>query len=357
MSRRRSNLFLHINSEPNPDSNPGLWEHRLRQRRPLSRNPFISEDSAVSTQYEVAAVESPGPSRQATYDPNQPSDTSKANSKEELHSENPNLDIEWGDQAPGWLNLFYDLAWTATFSSLTSNNKFKQPWDSVSYIVFFTIAWWMWTSQVFYSIDFYTNDWFHLLVVFLQLIIFGALAATTRGFDVSTYILHSPGSAQWEDTNIETITPQQYSNERVAKVSLVAISIVVALSRLLLLVQHIRVAIYAKFTHRSRRYPVRLLLVPVSLAISTALFFVAFVITKRHGTEATAAKVKFYLWGSAILIEVIAHVVRFQWEINDGIRLRSHGSVAERLCDITVIILGEASRMFKYLNVGELIAW
>ncbi|KAG9124944.1 hypothetical protein FRC07_009619, partial [Ceratobasidium sp. 392] len=255
MSRRRSSLFLHVNSAPNPEANPSLWEHRLRQRRPISRNPFVPDDGT----YENAAIETPGPSIQpAKFDGSSPS-TPNETSKEELRLDNSNHDIEWGEQAPGWLNLFYDLAWTATFSSLTSNNKFKQPWDSVSYIVFFTITWWMWTSQVFYSVDFYTDDWFHLLSVFLQLMIFGALAATTRGFDVSTYILHSPGSTEWEDTAIETITPEQYSNERVAKVSLVAIAIVLALSRLLLLVQHLRVAIYAKFTHRSKRYPLRLL--------------------------------------------------------------------------------------------------
>lgn len=341
MPQQRASLFLHLNSKPNPEAHQKLWEHRLRQRRPISRNPFVTDEPAPPALYERAGVDSPGPSRQPTYEDNQQSHTSKFNSKEEIRSNNPNLDIEWGDQAPGWLNLFYDLAWTATFSSLTSNNKFKQPWDSISYIVFFTIAWWMWTSQVFYSIDYYTDDWFHLLIVFLQLIIFGALAATTRGFDVSTYILHSPGSNEWEDTSIENIKPEQYANERVAKVSLVAISIVFALSRLLLLVQHIRVVIYAKFTHRSRRYPIRLLLVPVALAISTTLFFISFVVTKRHGTEANGAKVKFYLWGSGILVEVIAHIIRFQWEINDGIKLRSHGSIAGRLCDITTIIMGE----------------
>ncbi|KAG8721009.1 hypothetical protein FRC08_016319 [Ceratobasidium sp. 394] len=337
MSRRRSSLFMHVKSEPNPEANPTLWEHRLRQARPLSRNPFVPDDSSANS-YEGAAVDSPGPINQPV---NFDSNTSKENSRDELRVDNMNHDIEWGEQAPEWLNLFYDLAWTASFASLTSNNKFKQPWDSVSYIVFFTIMWWMWTAQVFYSVDFYTDDWFHLIVVFLQLIIFGVLAATTRGFDVSTYILHSPGSTEWEDTAIETITPEQYSNERVAEVSLVAISIILALSRLLLLVQHIRVAIYAKFTHRSKRYPLRLLLVPIAMAISTALFFVSFVVIKRHGKEPTGAKVKYYLWGPAILLEVIAHIVRFQWEINDGIRLRSHGSITGRLSGITTIILGE----------------
>ncbi|KAG8735123.1 hypothetical protein FRC10_010964 [Ceratobasidium sp. 414] len=283
MSRRRSNLFMHVKSAPNPDakfvrhpaSRPALWEHRLRQSRPISRNPFVADDSS-SGSYEGTGVESPGPTMQPVkFD----SSASGENSQEELRIDNTNHDIEWGEHAPEWLNLF-DVE-----------------------------------QQV----------------------------QAALGFDVSTYILHSPGSTQWEDTAIETITPDQYSNERVAKVSLVAISIVLALSRLLLLVQHIRVAIYAKFTHRSKRYPKRLLLVPAAMAISTALFFVAFVITKRHGEEVTGAKVKFFLWAPAIVLEVVAHVVRFQWDINDGIRLRSHGSITGRLSGITTIILGEAS--------------
>ncbi|KAG8693075.1 hypothetical protein FRC08_009334 [Ceratobasidium sp. 394] len=290
----------------------------------------------------TALPESPGPPRHLTsLESYQDGGEMKENSGEHIRTDNTNYDVVWGEQTPEWLNLFYDLAWTATFSSLTSNNKFKAPWDSVTYIVFFTIAWWIWTSQVFYSIDFYTDDWFHLLVIFLQLVIFGALAAITRGIDVSTYILHSPGSTTLESSDVETITPERYSAERLTKLSFRAIAIVIAFSRLLLLVQHIRVAIYAKFTSRSKRYPFRLLIVPTALAISTALFFVAFVITKRHGEEPAGAKAKFFYWAAGILVEVIAHIVRFQLDISDGIRLRSHGSIVGRFCGITTIIIGE----------------
>ncbi|KAG9093774.1 hypothetical protein FRC06_011377 [Ceratobasidium sp. 370] len=336
----RPNLFRHISSQPNPDANPALWEHRLRQRRPLSRNPFVPDGPSAS--YGITGRESPGPSRHPiTLGNYRDGGETKENSGEDIKVDDTNYDIVWGEQTPEWLNLFYDLAWTATFSSLTSNNKFKAPWDSVTYIVFFTIAWWIWTSQVFYTIEFYTDDWFHLLVVFLQLVVFGALAAITRGIDVSAYILHSPGSTTWESNDINTITPERYSAERLTKLSFKAIAIVVSLSRLLLLVQHIRVGIYAKFTSRSKTYPFRLLIVPTALAISTALFFVAFVITKRHGEEPTGAKAKFILWAVGILVEVIAHVVRFQLDIRDGIRLRSHGSIVGRFCGITTIILGE----------------
>ncbi|KAF8609066.1 hypothetical protein BDV93DRAFT_519088 [Ceratobasidium sp. AG-I] len=340
MFRRRSSLFLHVNNPPDPNAHPTLWEHRLRQRRPISQNPFVPE-LPENRDREIGVVEIPGIPPQHALTSDAPSDATKEDSVEDVGSKNKNMDEEWGAQPPKWLTLFYDLAWTATFASLTSNNKFKEPWDSISYIVFFIIAWWLWASQVFYSVDFYTDDWFHLLIVFSQLIIFGALAATTRGFDVSNYILQSPGSEKLESFDIATITPERFSAERVTKLSLGVITIAVATSRLLLLVQHLRVAVYAKFTSRSERYPLRLLVVPASLVVSAGLFFAAYVVTKKHGEEPHGAKVKFILWGVAILVEVIAHVLRFQWDINDGVRLRSHGSVAERLGDITTIILGE----------------
>jgi hypothetical protein len=84
---------------------PSLWEHRLRQRRPISRNPFEPEDLSTRS-YDIAAIESPGPIRQNTkFDDSQPSDTSNTNSREDIHAENKNMDLEWGEQAPSWLNL------------------------------------------------------------------------------------------------------------------------------------------------------------------------------------------------------------------------------------------------------------
>jgi hypothetical protein len=40
---------------------------------------------------------------------------------------------------------------------------------------------------------------------------------------------------------------------------------------------------------------------------------------------------------------MVAHIIRFQLDLNQGIRLRSHGSVTGRLSDVTTIILGEVS--------------
>ncbi|QRV79656.1 low temperature requirement protein LtrA [Ceratobasidium sp. AG-Ba] len=326
-TRKQSSLFLHINTSPNPDANPTLWEHRLRQRRPLSRNPFEPESTYSRGSYGLTARESPPgtPTRRQSskYEDDGKLGYNVADEKimpERTFSSTKNLDLEWGDQVPGWLNLFFDLAWTATFSSLTSNAKFKEPWDSVSYIAFFTTAWWLWVSQVFYNVEFYTDDWFHLVFIFLQLLLFGALAATTQGFDITNYILHSPGSDNLETYDIETITPERYAAERLAKISVRVIMLAISISRAMLLIQHLRVAIYAKLTSKSKKYPLRLFIVPASLVVSATLFFVAFRVTMSgYGRTPAGSKVKMALWGVALLVEMVAHIVRFQMEIDEGI--------------------------------------
>jgi hypothetical protein len=94
---------------------------------------------------------------------------------------------------------------------------------------------------------------FHLIFTFLQLLIFGALAATTRGkcteeltsfgylylylgYDVRNYILQSPGSSQLEPYDITTISPERYSAERLTKISLRVITFVAAMSRYVVMV-------------------------------------------------------------------------------------------------------------------------
>lgn len=117
---------------------PALWEHRLRQRRPISRNPFV-EESTSDTGYGLAVIDSPSGQPPLDYKSGPGNNTNEPSqsSKEQLSASRKNHDREWGEQIPSWLNLvsnctytraqlltqqfqFYDLAWTATFASLTS---------------------------------------------------------------------------------------------------------------------------------------------------------------------------------------------------------------------------------------------
>ncbi|KAG9088904.1 hypothetical protein FS749_001768 [Ceratobasidium sp. UAMH 11750] len=163
-TQQHSSLFLHINTSPNPDANPALWEHCLRQRRPISQNPFEPEHSSSRYNFGLAGSNSPLASLTRPSSKHEEDRLGYNVAGENIEhggaiASKKNLNRGWGDQIPSWLNLLYDLAWTATFSSLTSNAKFKDLWDTLSYAVFFATAWWLWVSQVFYNAEFYTDDW------------------------------------------------------------------------------------------------------------------------------------------------------------------------------------------------------
>ncbi|KAG8792261.1 hypothetical protein FRC12_006644 [Ceratobasidium sp. 428] len=115
------------------------------------------------------------------------------------------------------------------------------------------------------------------------------------------------------------------------------IAIVIAVRRVLLLLQHVIVKgadllsrlvnMYARRTiSRSTRFPVQLLIVPCSLAISTGLFFAGYAVTEKHGEESKGAKIKFILWGSGLL-----------WPSTKAGRVY----IVKRFNSITTIIVGE----------------
>ncbi|CAE6451731.1 unnamed protein product [Rhizoctonia solani] len=251
-------FFTYLYKDPSPDSD-GQQYRRLHQWRPISWNPFDlgDQDEAIRDEEEYNLLEIPKPPQDS--EPDSSIITSETEPKALL---NP---------GPTWVNLFYDLAWTATFSSLTQNGQFDSTWDAASYTVFFVIVWWLWASQVFgystilkgqltklhqvlYDINFYTNDWFHFGAMFLQLGVFGMLSASTR------------------------------------------------------------VLVYAHFTIRSRRgrpyhIPRRLHVLPSGIAVSTILFFIAWGITRSEfGTSVSGAKLKYVFWGSGLIVEVFSYI-------------------------------------------------
>ncbi|CAE6451724.1 unnamed protein product [Rhizoctonia solani] len=300
-----------------PDSNSSEQRYRgIHQWRPISWNPFDihnqSESIEAEDEYEKLLGDPLASPQEELLKPVVLSASPKAESN---RLQNP---------GPTWVNLFYDLAWTATFSNLTQNGEFDTTWDTVSYTAFFVVVWWLWASQVLYSINFYTDDWFHLLSIFLQMSVFGLLAATTRGYDVTTYILHSPGLDPdvLETKSLNDITdPKRYNDEKTARASIQVIAFSIAMSRVILLVQHLRVLAYAHITVQSNRgrgyhIPRKLHIIPIGLTISTALFFTAWGITNSEfGTTVLGAKLKYVFWSSGLIVEVFSHVrmSRISW--------------------------------------------
>ncbi|KAB5588750.1 Transmembrane protein [Ceratobasidium theobromae] len=314
--RRFTDLF----QPPNPSLHPTIRDHRLKQRRPFLSNPF-EPDNSPAEEHGLPAIDSPSVTEAQTPRSDGPrlDDIKESGEEVLIKNKEENPDIERGDQIPEWLNL-----------------------DFGSFTAFFVLVWWMWVSQLSYNINFYTDDWFHLFCIFLQLVTFGSLAATTKDFDITNYIEQSPGEESIESYDLTTMSPERFKAERLAKVSFQVIALTFALSRVLLLIQYMKVLVCAKRKSKSGSIPVWFFLIPASLFISTGLFFGAYDVTRRRsGRMPSGAGLKFGLWGLGLLIEMLAHAWQFQMPIKGWVRLRSHGSIAKRLNDITTIILGE----------------
>lgn len=101
---------------------------------------------------------------------------------------------------------------------------------------FFALVWWIWASQVAYNVRFRQADVLHRVYVVLQLLVFAALAAFTDNFDI-TQLTQSTPSPSLVTTKAESLAAQHRSLG-IATAHTRGISMVMALSRLLLLIQY-----------------------------------------------------------------------------------------------------------------------
>jgi len=85
------------------------------------------------------------------------------------------------DRTVGWLELFYDLVYVATFiqiGNFLSDNLTLEGF--AQFIVMTTVVWWAWTGETFYQNRYVVDDLKHRLLVFTQI-----FAVATIGLSVS----------------------------------------------------------------------------------------------------------------------------------------------------------------------------
>ena len=119
------------------------------------------------------------------------------------------------------------------------------PQACVSYLAFFTLVWWIWASQVAYDIRFPKSDWVHWVFVFLQFIVFCALSAFTKDFDIGYKIIVNKDKLAVARTQLqdgftqEEVSAFQYREEHLPLMNARGISMVMVFSRLVLLSQYL----------------------------------------------------------------------------------------------------------------------
>jgi len=72
-----------------------------------------------------------------------------------------------------YAELFYDLFFVASLTSFGIKHEITQEQAIASYVAFFTVLWWVWTSQMLYDVRFEVDDVIHRLFKFAQLILLG----------------------------------------------------------------------------------------------------------------------------------------------------------------------------------------
>ncbi|KAH7104224.1 hypothetical protein BKA62DRAFT_498704 [Auriculariales sp. MPI-PUGE-AT-0066] len=227
---------------------------------------------------------------------------------------------------PDWLGIFFDLAWTMTFSNLSNGTALTSVISLLNYGIFFSLAWMLWAAQVLYDTKYYSNDWFHRIMLLLQLVTFAALSAFTKDFDAFNKNI-DPHAAP-----LDEFAAVNYSRK-----TNLGISALFAGARLLLVISYIRVLLHLPKYPSARKQRKRLVFQIVAYLASGIIFTVAFFVVKTHFNP-SVRPIKLILWGTGLSIEILVYL--FVPEV-DGRLLVNVDTMGERISTLTTVILGE----------------
>ncbi|KIO30446.1 hypothetical protein M407DRAFT_20506 [Tulasnella calospora MUT 4182] len=240
------------------------------------------------------------------------------------------------ERPPEWLELAGDLAWTASFASVTSNTTVTEPISVWNYAVFFALTWHLWATQTTYDIKYYTNDWWHRGLFASQLAIYAILAAVSGSFNIG-WEISSDAMHPFTGNNTALTGKAIRENEVLSmKNSLIGVNIVMFVSRMLLFVQYLRVIWYRR--QSKQLWSWRFYLPPASIFTAGCIFLGCFIMLQKSDGNKSVAVAQLTLWTLAITIQALA--AAFTPEDDKNV-LKSKSTLTPRLSTLTVIIMGE----------------
>ncbi|KZP30473.1 hypothetical protein FIBSPDRAFT_1038145 [Athelia psychrophila] len=267
---------------------------------------------------------------------------SEDNAEEITELEPGEIRVIAAEEVP-FIDLLLEIAMTTAFASLTDGTPILQYNNVLSYVAFFLWVWWVWIAQVAYNMRFRQADWFHRIMVFVQLIVFSAMAAFADQFDITNGIANNPDQAEAESLltaagfSKNELDALMFRNNRIPLLNARGISMAMALSRIVLLVQYLAVFYYA----RKQLLPRNSLWAHIlPLILSSACFFVAFGILYTGGDDGPSVPlhiVKLLLWYLPLLVEIAGHFVAL--ELSGFVRYTTE-SIYARSGTVFLIILG-----------------
>ncbi|KZP30448.1 hypothetical protein FIBSPDRAFT_108590 [Athelia psychrophila] len=298
-----------------------------KSRRESDLSTLREERKANALQWSLSPFRQPG---------------SEDNAEEITELEPGEIRVIAAEEVP-FIDLLLEIAMTTAFASLTDGTPILQYNNALSYVAFFLWVWWVWIAQVAYNMRFRQADWFHRIMVFVQLIVFSAMAAFADQFDITNGIANNPDQAQAESLlsaagyNKNELDAQNFRNTRIPLLNARGISMAMALSRIVLLVQYLAVFYYA----RKRLLPRSSLWAHIlPLILSSTCFFVAFGILYTGGDDGPSVPLniaKLLLWYVPLFVEIASHFVAL--ELSGFVRYTTE-SIYARSGTVFLIILG-----------------
>jgi len=272
-------------------------------------------------------------------------------------SEDGELRIKVAAEEP-WTDLLPDVAMATAFASLTDGTPILQQQALLSYLSFFILVWWIWASQVAYNLRFRQSDWLHRFYVFLQLVLFSALAAFTRDFDITAGFMGDDDqglnqllSELGDDEN--TFKAIQFREDRLPRLNARGVAMTMALSRLLLLVQYAVVFYRAHGAHHLKRRALLAHIIP--LFFSSLCFIVSFGIlgTGDEPVPKSIQIAKIILWYGSMFLEIVSYFLSN--ELPGRVGHPTDGVIARSGTLFTVILGGGLDKITKGLQyiVGD----
>ncbi|KAH8922741.1 hypothetical protein BT69DRAFT_1297670 [Atractiella rhizophila] len=310
-----------------------LERERLNRALPFSRNPFETAEN-----YKVISDRLTGEKK--VY--------GKHGTQQEEEEEAELVDGPWTE---GLTDLFF----VAALSSFNQSQTLTTRGNLASYVGFFTVIWWTWTSQILYDVRYQTSDLFHRLVKIFQLVLYATWAGYSAyldfGFGIfpEEPIVDVDGDLSAVNDVDVTIQIRRNAMDDQMKRSIQTFALVYLISRAVLLLQYARLLYYAWISKANKRT----FLIPISvLCLSSALWGLGYVFLVTSDSKGLAI-LRLVFWFGGILLEMSAGL--WETQLEGFVRYRKT-NVGERLGLLTLIIIGEPKLMSASKGVIALVS-
>ncbi|KAH8926265.1 hypothetical protein BT69DRAFT_1331458 [Atractiella rhizophila] len=337
----------------------GLRRERFERALTFSKSPFETEGKEeILSDFKGAEKQdrSRGFLNRTNSQPTSKSGESETIEEEDIYTDEPWLDaltdlffVLSSSRCLMLISLFNEKV--SALSTYNESHELESPKSLVSYSGYFLVIWWIWNSQILYDIKYQTSDILCRIIKIYQLVLFATLGSYTENVDLTFPLSSDVTPQEIEASGWETLQEAQVevdAKDADTKNALQALAIVYIISRVVLVLQYLRLQFYV---YKAAPHIQKAAFLPViSSILSLVCWVVGYVLLTKSPANKSLAIARLVLWFGGIGIELAFEVVATQ--IRGYVRFGRTG-LGERIGLFTLIILGES--VISLVGVAQLV--